>query len=174
MTVGASNLALEQSREDKANMDATWIVSANAGRARVFSQSGAAAGLEEVEDMINSGARLRTVETESDKIGPTSATKSMHNTGGPLPNKAYEPHQTPVEHATELFAKTVAAFLLKGQQQGQFKQLCLVASPQFLGILRQQLDANLTSAIGMELNKDYTQASPAELQEHIRAHLAKT
>jgi protein required for attachment to host cells len=174
MTVGASNLAQEQSREDKANMDATWIVSANAGRARFFSQSGAAASLEEVEDMVNAGARLRTVESESDKIGPTSATKSMHNTGGPLPNKAYEPHQTPVEHATELFAKTVAEFLLKGQQQGRFKQLCLVASPQFLGILRQQLDANLTSAVSMELNKDYTQASAAELQEHIRAHQAKT
>ena len=155
-------------------MDATWIVSANAGRARFFSQAGAAANLEEVEDMINSGARLRTVETESDKIGPTSATKSMHNTGGPLPNKAYEPHQTPVEHATELFAKTVAAFLLKGQQQGRFKQLCLVASPQFLGILRQQLDANVASAVSIELNKDYTQASPAELQEHIRAQQAKS
>jgi protein required for attachment to host cells len=45
-----------------------------------------------------------------------------------------------------------------------------VASPQFLGILRQQLDPNLASAVSLELNKDYTQASPAELQEHIRAH----
>ena len=153
-------------------MDATWIVSANAGRARFFSQAGAAANLEEVEDMINSGARLRTVETESDKIGPTSATKSMHNTGGPLPNKAYEPHQTPVEHATELFAKTVAQFLLKGQQQGRFRKINIVASPQFLGILRQQLDANVASAVSLEINKDYTQASPAELQQHLRAQQA--
>jgi protein required for attachment to host cells len=168
----ASNLAQEQSREGKATMDATWIVSANASRARIFSRAAASANLEEVEDMINSGARLRTVESENDKIGPTSGTKSMHNTGGPVPNKAYEPHQTPVEHATELFAKTVAEFLLKGQQQGQFKQLCLVASPQFLGILRQQLDANVASAVSMQLNKDYTQASPAELQEHIKAHQA--
>ena len=151
-------------------MDATWIVSANASRARIFSQAGASANLEEIEDMNNSGARLRTVESETDKLGPTSATKSMHNTGGALPNKAYEPHQTPVEHQTELFAKNIAEFLLKGQQQGRFKQLCVVASPQFLGVLRQQLNPNVASAVSMELNKDYTQASPAELQEHIKAH----
>jgi len=151
-------------------MDATWIVSANASRARIFSQAGSSASFEEVEDMINAGARLRTVESESDKIGPTSATKSIHNTGGALPNKAYEPHQTPVEHQTELFAKNVAEYLLKGQQQGRFSQLCVVASPQFLGILRQQLNPNVASAVSLELNKDYTQASPAELQEHIRAH----
>ena len=153
-------------------MDATWIVSANAGRARIFSQAGSSSNLEEVEDMINSGARLRTSESESDKTGPTSATKSMHNTGGPTPNKAYEPHQTPVEHQTELFAKNIAEFLLKGQQQGRFSQLCLVASPQFLGVLRQQLNSNVTSAVSLEINKDYTQASPGELQEHIRAHQA--
>jgi len=151
-------------------MDATWIVSANASRARIFSQSAAAANLEEIEDMNNSGARLRTVESETDGIGPTSGTKSMHNTGGAVPNKAYEPHQTPVEHQTELFAKNIAEFLLKGQQQGRFKQLCVVASPQFLGVLRQQLNPNVASAVSMELNKDYTQASPAELQAHIKAH----
>ena len=153
-------------------MDATWVVTANASRARFFSQADSSASLEEVEDMINSGARLRTEESESDKIGPTSAGKSMHNTGGATPNKAYEPHQTPVEHQTELFARNVAEFLLKNQQQGRFRQLCIVASPQFLGILRQQLHANVSSAVSLEINKDYTQTSPAELQEHIRAHRA--
>ena len=153
-------------------MDATWIVTANASRARIFSQADSSASLEEVEDMINSGARLRTEESESDKIGPTAAGKSMHNTGGATPNKAYEPHQTPVEHQTELFARNVAAFLLKNQQQGRFRALCIVASPQFLGILRQQFDANVTSAVSLEINKDYTQISPAELQQHIRTHRA--
>ena len=76
-------------------MDATWIVSANASRARIFAQAGSSANLEEIEDMNNSGARLRTVESETDKLGPTAGTKSMHNTGGAVPNKAYEPHQTP-------------------------------------------------------------------------------
>jgi len=153
-------------------MDATWIVSANASRARIFAQAASSANLEEVEDMINSGARLRTAESESDRIGPTSASKSMHNGGGATPNKAYEPHQTPVEHQTELFARNIAEFLLKGQQQGRYRKLCMVASPQFLGVLRQQLNANVASAVSLEINKDYTQASPAELQAHIKTHQA--
>jgi protein required for attachment to host cells len=153
-------------------MDATWIVSANASRARIFSQAASSANLQEVEDMINSGARLRTAESESDKIGPTSATKGMHNGGGATPNKAYEPHQTPVEHQTELFARNIAEFLLKGQQQGRYRQLCVVASPQFLGVLRQQLNSNVVSAVSLEINKDYTQASAAELQAHIKTHQA--
>lgn len=155
-------------------MDATWIVTANASRARFFSQAASSTSLQEVEGMINSGARLRTLESESDKIGPTSAAKSIHNTGGATPNKAYEPHQTPVEHQTELFARNVAEFLLKGQQQGRFRQLCIIASPQFLGILRQQLNSNVASAVSLEINKDYTQASPAELLEHIRTHRASS
>jgi protein required for attachment to host cells len=155
-------------------MDATWIVSANASRARIFSQAGSSAGLEEIESMVNAGARLRTSESESDKIGPTSAGKSIHNTGNATPNKAFEPHQTPVEHQSELFARSVAEALLKGQQQGRFRELCIVASPEFLGVLRQQLNPNVASAVRLEINKDYTQASPAELQEHIKAHQAKS
>jgi len=46
-------------------MDATGIVSANAGRARIFSQAQHNQKLEEVRDMVNTAARPRTVETES-------------------------------------------------------------------------------------------------------------
>lgn len=154
-------------------MDATWIVSANASRARIFSQAGPSASLEEVESMVNAGARLRTAESESDKIGPTAATKSAHGSGNATPNKAFEAHQTPVEHQTELFARNVADVLLKGQQHGHFRHLCVVASPEFLGYLRQQMDPNLASVVSLEINKDYTHENPAGLQAHIKAHQSR-
>lgn len=153
-------------------MNATWIVSANASRARFFSQANLTEPLEEINDMVNSAARLRTVETERDKIGPTAATKSSHNVGAATPNKAYEPPQTPEEHQMELFARNVASFLLQGHQEGRFQRLCLVASPQFLGVLRKLLDPKLESVVKQEINKDYTQSSPAQLREQIQAHKA--
>ncbi len=52
-------------------MDTTWIVIANAGRARIFSREGAADALHEVDDMVNAAVRLRTAETETDRLGPT-------------------------------------------------------------------------------------------------------
>ncbi|HZX30762.1 MAG TPA: host attachment protein [Rhodocyclaceae bacterium] len=151
-------------------MTATWIVSANAGRARIFSQERPTEPLTEVGDMVDTAARLRTADTETDRLGATSATKSAHNTGGAAPNKTYEPHQTPAEHEMESFARSVAAFLLQGHQQGRFQRLALAASPQFLGVLRQLLDPGVKSAVSLEINKDYTHCTPAELRDHLQQH----
>lgn len=152
-------------------MQATWIVSANASRARFFAQANASAALEEINDMVNESARLRMLETtESDKRGPISAAKSMHNVGAATPNKLYEPPQTPDKHEAELFARDIASYLLKGYQDGRYGQLCLVVSPQFLGMLRGLLDPNLKSAVKLEIDKDYTHSSPEELREQIQAN----
>jgi protein required for attachment to host cells len=156
-------------------MDATWIVSANASRARFFSQTSSSEPLQEIEDMVNAGARLRTSETESDKLSPVASGRSSQHNGAAIgPGSAYEPQQTPVEHQTELFARNVATFLLQGQQQGRFRHLCLVASPEFLGVLRKLLDPKLASAASVEINKDYTHFSGEQLREQIKAHQAKT
>ena len=154
-------------------MDDIWIVSANAGRARIFSQAQPGEPLKEINDMANPAVRLRTIDTETDKIGPTAATKSIHNVGGPTPNKTYQPNQTPDEHQSELFARSIAGFLLKSQQEGGYRQLVLAASPEFLGTLRKLLDQNVAGAIRLEVNKDYTQFSGPQLLEKIREHSAK-
>jgi protein required for attachment to host cells len=151
-------------------MPSTWIVSANASRARFFSQASASEALEEINDMVNEAVRLRMVETERDKIGPTSATKSIHNVGGPTPNKTYEPPQSPEKHEAELFARSIVGFLREAHREGRFQQLALVVSPQFLGMLRGLLGQQLESVVTLEINKDYTQFSPAQLREQIEAH----
>ncbi len=150
-------------------MDATWIVTANASRARFFAEPAPTEKLQEIKDMVNDAARLKTAESETDRMGPTSAAQSIHNTGGALPNKTYEPAQTPVQHATDMFAKEVAKYLLKAHQEGRYREIALVASPQFLGILRQQLDPQLERLVSVEINKDYTELSPEQLHEQIQA-----
>lgn len=154
-------------------MNATWIVSANAGRARLFSHMHSAANLEEVEDMVNTSARLRAADLETDDIGQRSASKSKHSVGAPTQPSGYEPDQSPVERQTELFARKIADYLLKAHQEGRFQQLNLVASPEFLGVLRKLLDPQLESAVTLEINKDYTQFSPAQLLEQIKTLEAK-
>ncbi|OFA00035.1 host attachment protein [Duganella phyllosphaerae] len=160
-------------------MDTTWIVTANAGRARIFSAQDPAKPLQELEDMVNPAMRLRVTETEPDKIGPTAATNTGHNIGGTqgvslahnakagAPNKAYQPAHTPAEQEAEQFARDISARLREAQQQGQFQRLVLCASPQFLGALRAVLDPHVKSFIEREINKDYTQANEQELREHL-------
>ncbi len=155
-------------------MNANWIVSANASRARFFAQEKPSAPLEEINDMVNDGVRERILDVaERDKRGPTSATKSAHNTGGALPNKLYQAPQTPDQHMAELFARDIADYLLKAHQEGRFKQLTLIVSPQFLGVLRTLLDPQLESAVRLEINKDYTHFNAKQLLEQIRTMSAK-
>lgn len=154
-------------------MQATWIVSANASRARFFSQDQSSDTLEEINDMVNEAARLRRSETESDKFGPTAASKSIHNVGAATPNKQYEPATTPEVHQAQLFARDIASYLLQGYQEGRFQQLSLVVSPQFLGMLRKLLDPRLESVVQLEINKDYTQFNAKELLEQVKTYQQK-
>ncbi len=153
-------------------MDTTWVLAANAGRSRIFAIAAGGAP-EEIDDRINDAVRQRDSDLETDRFGPTSAGKSMHNTGGALPNKTYQPAQTPVQHETELFARSIAEFLLQGHLAAHYSRLVLAASPEFLGVMRQLLDPRVAALVVAELNKDYTHSSPAEPMQQIETHRAK-
>ncbi|MCC6532507.1 MAG: host attachment protein [Burkholderiales bacterium] len=154
-------------------MDVTCIMAANAGRARFFSQLKRTDRLEEINDMVNTAARLRTAETETDALGQHSASKSRHSVGAPTQPSGYEPNQSPAEHQTEIFARNVAAYLLQGMHDGRFQRFALIASPEFLGVLRKLLDPKVMAAVSMEINKDYTQFNADQLRSHLEAHRAK-
>jgi protein required for attachment to host cells len=166
-------------------MQTTWIISANAGRARFFSESDPAEPLQEIEDMVNEGVRLRDIDINTDETAPTAATRSSHGIGSNqgadfdhnaksgAPNKQYQPAQTPEQHLTEKFAKEISHYLLEAHRDGRFQQLVLSASPQFLGALRAHLDPQIKPLIKLEVNKDYTHSSAQELREQLRAQLHK-
>ncbi len=148
----------------------TWIVSANAGRARFYSQTADYAPLEEVEDMVNDAVRQRPTDAiESDRLGAKAAAKSIHGTGGHLPNKTYEPAQTIEQHQAEMFARDIASYLQRGHDEGRFDKLCLVASPKFLGALRKLLGPELAAKVKFELDKDYTAYAGRELLDQLNA-----
>ncbi|QYF94679.1 host attachment protein [Massilia sp. PAMC28688] len=154
-------------------MNSTWIVSADRGRARIFLESDRNKPLQEIEDMVSPSARTRTSDEYTDRIGTFAGGKSIHKTGGHLPSSQYEPPTTPDEHETEVFAKEVCGYLLKGKQEGRFDKLALVAAPGFLGSLRNELDAQLKPLVSYEINKDYTHSNGQQLRELIDAHNSK-
>lgn len=155
-------------------MNANWIVSANASRARFFSQEQPSEPLEEINDMVNEAARERMLDaTETDKLDPRAASKSAHSVGAATPTKLYEPQQTPDKHQAELFARDIADYLLQAYREGRYRQLTLIVSPQFLGTLRALLDPQLESAVRLEINKDYTHFNAQQLLEQIRTMSAK-
>lgn len=154
-------------------MDATWIVSANAGRARFFAQARPVDNLEEINDMVSPSAREREGLLETDQMGQRSAAKSKHNVGMATTSSDYQPNQTPAQHESELFAREVAKYLKQAQNEGRFGNLCLVAAPEFLGVLRKQLDGNLEKAVSVEIDKDLTNVSAQELRERLKDYAAR-
>ena len=155
-------------------MDSTWIVAANAGRARFFSRPRPGAIPEEVFDMISPTARERDDAIVTDRVaGELAASKSRHNVGQPTVPSAYQPHRTPAQHEEDLFARDVAEFVEKAHNEGRFKKLILVASPEFLGVLRKAVEKRLGSVVSLEIDKDYTSATAADLNEKVKAHALK-
>lgn len=149
-------------------MDTTWIITANASHARIFSEAGGR--LQQVKDMVDDRVRMRAMETQTDQpVDPKAASGSINNTGGALPGSTYQPAKTPVQHETEIFAREVCAELQQAYNQQRFRELVLSASPEFLGVLRKQLSSQLQQAIVFELNKDYTQLPPDQLQAQLQA-----
>jgi protein required for attachment to host cells len=167
-------------------MPTTWIIAANAGRARFFSESDAKEALQEVQDMVSPAAQLRTADTETDRLSPRAAGDSRHSIGGNqpagfthnsqagAPTSMYQPARTPDQHAADLFAKEVAEFLLKSHQEGRYHQLVLSASPEFLGVLRAKLNPQVQQLIKTEVNKDFTHSSAQQLREQLHAHQTKS
>ncbi len=149
-------------------MNTTWVVAANAGRARLFAQAAANAPLEEIEDGVDTAARLRAADTETDDLGRRSQRHS------PTPSSqqpsGYQPHETPKEHEAERFARNVAAVLARGRADGRYAHLVLTAAPEFLGLLRRHLDPQVASCVRAEIHHDYTQLDPARLRERIAEH----
>jgi protein required for attachment to host cells len=147
----------------------TWIVIANASRARFFARSGPGQGLQEVEDMVNPAVRLRNAELAHGQIDPRAASKSRHSTGAPTQPSGYQPKQLPDQHQTEIFARDVAASLLTALHEGRFRRLVLSASPEFLGVLRGVMDQRLKDTVVLDMDKDYTHLNLKELSEVIAA-----
>jgi protein required for attachment to host cells len=154
-------------------MDTTWIVAADAGRARIFAESSPSQPLIEIEDLVNPAARVQAGDQYTDRLGPTSAGQHLPNTSGAAPSKQYEPPQSMAEHEAEIFAKEISGILMKGLQEKRFQKLTLIAAPKFLGALRMFLDPQLKPLVNQELNKDYSQFSGHQLREQLQAHNAK-
>ena len=146
-------------------MDTTWIITADEGRARIFSASAPSGPLREIMGMVNTGARMRTLDKVSDKLSPKAAGASTHSTGGATPTSQYQPQQTPADREAEFFARTVSEYLLQAWQAGQFQKLEVFAAPRFLGVLRAVLNAQLRPLVIHEGNKDYTRLNAHQLRE---------
>jgi len=138
-------------------MTTTWIIAADASRARILQVTDRAQQLEEIEDLLNPEGRVHDRELISDAHPRLSG----HSGGGPASDRE---ETSAAEHATELFAKRVGDYLDKARTGHRYDRLHLIAPPKFLGQLRKELGKEVQKLVAQELPKDLSWLNARDIQ----------
>jgi len=128
------------------------IVVADGSRARVFSRAAYNESLVLLEAHDNPAARQKTRELVTDGPGKTQTS---------------DPLSSPGEIEEDRFARRLAEQLTRAAHEGQYANLILVASPRFLGTLRAGLPRTAKARVILELPKNWTSLSTAQIQQQL-------
>lgn len=145
-------------------MAATWILVADAARARVFEASGRSDPWQEVACFANPDGRApgRHATTERAPRVNDSMGSARH---------AIEPHTSLRDKSAERFAHMLGEALEHGRNDQRYDHLVLVAPPRFLGTLHGVLDKQLTACVSGEVGHDFTELRSDEIRHRLPPQL---
>jgi len=125
-----------------------WVVVADSARAKVLAAEKRSAKLAEIHVMEHGAARLREHELTSDRPG-----RSFDGVGGG--RHAVGTTVGPKKQEAIRFAKEVADYLEAGRNSNRFDRLYVIASPEFLGHLRDHFSDMLTGLVAASIDKNF-------------------
>jgi protein required for attachment to host cells len=137
-----------------------WVVVADGSHARILTAESPGGALAERESFIDPDVRVKQSELKTDRPGASFA-RAGHG------QHAMTSEVEPREQERIRFAKLIADRLEAGRVANAFERVILVASPEFLGLLREQLGAPLQSRVTFTLDKDYVTQTPEEIRARL-------
>jgi len=141
-------------------MSKIWVVVADSSRARILMAGKPGMGLLEIDSLDHPEGRLHEQELTTDLPGKAfdSGGQGRHTMGSSV---------DPKEHEAIKFSKRVVSYLEAGRNAGSFAKLYLIASPAFLGQLREHLSSPLEHLVQGSIDKNLV----AQDETMIRAQL---
>lgn len=140
----------------------TWILVANAAKARLFQSDGH--GLREISDAIHPASAAHGRDLLADAAGRRgqgpAGRGDRPGLGGDEPVQRQE---------AERFARQLAALLKTGLDEHAYDGLVLVAPPHLLGLLRKHLGHTVSRRVDATLDRDLVHVEPADLESWIHA-----
>ncbi|TVR31458.1 MAG: host attachment protein [Spirochaetaceae bacterium] len=136
----------------------TCIVVADAARARFFARDGDK--LEERESLLHAEGRMHEGDLVTDKGA------DVHESTAPSARSGHTAERAR-KHEAEVFAKQVAERVHHERVGGQLDHLIVVASPGFLGLLRDKLDKPTSKLLAHTVDKDLSKARPEEIEAAV-------
>jgi protein required for attachment to host cells len=144
----------------------TWILVADAARARIFQKGGPGQKIAEVRSLVHPGSRQKTSELVSDRPGRLG----KGGIGGAR-RSAMEADTSPHEAEANQFAAILAQTLEQGIDHKEYARLVMVAPPHFLGTLRAAVSGRVAEVVTETVNQDYTHLNEKDLSAALDRHL---
>ncbi|MGZ4956345.1 host attachment protein [Methylobacter sp.] len=144
-------------------MKLTWILVADNTRARIFTADTPSSPLEEIEDLSHTEGRLHDREITSDLPGRIKSSNAVGH--------AFEQPTDPKKHESDNFAHRITEYLENAHNTNRFEQLLIIAPPSFLGLLRNHLPEQIKKRVRLELDKELTLLSAADIRQHLPQYL---
>jgi len=139
----------------------TWVLVANASKAKLFANPGPRKGLRLLKEIDHPESRQKNADLVTDRPGHMQSSGNGHG--------ARQPQTEPKQNEARNFAQTLARELNQGRTSNQFNRAILVAPPAFMGLLNGNLDNQTAQMVSDRLEKDYTKATPKELAGHLES-----
>jgi len=140
----------------------TWVIVADASRARLFKAEDRKGPLEEIGDFTHPASRLHEGDLVSDGEG---SLKGPGNTA----ELADEPKHRQGE--ARRFAQQIATELARGLAAGQCSGIYVTAPPKFLGLLREAMSPAVRGRIRGEIVKDLSKHSIEDVRSQLPTYL---
>jgi protein required for attachment to host cells len=142
----------------------TWVLIADAARARVFETKGKGTGLAVVDDMSFDARLAPSREIGSDRPG-----RSFESVGST--RHAMESPSDPHREQKRQFARRIADAVERKQAAKSFDRLVLVAPAVTMGDLRAILPDKVKAVVAAELVADLTNTPMSDLPAHLADHV---
>ena len=146
-------------------MEKTWILVANAHRARVLEQHGSHNLLTELSDFVHPKSRASSQGNISGDVGKGHGRTAHHGT-------QFEPHTEPQDKERLEFARELASYLNEAAHGRSYSQLILIATSPMLGTLRPLLNHAASEMVKRTVSSDLTIYQDRDLKERVDLALA--
>lgn len=135
-----------------------WVVVTDSRRARIFEVAPDRSALKEVDDLVNTASHEPVADSRGHGFDGRGGTRH-----------GMESKTLPKEHDMALFAHELSRFLQREFAANHFKELVLVAAPDWLGQLREALHDSVLAVLKPSIPKNLTLSPVSELLDHLKS-----
>lgn len=140
----------------------SWLLVANGSEATIYRYIAKGTHLEEIGGVGQGTRRYKDEDLVTDRPGVMSSGGSMYG------QSSLKPEVTPTDKAKQDFAKLVVNELEHARKQDQLSTVDIIAAPEMLGLLRDNMNINLLKIVDRTLSQDASDKTVDELLKAIK------